>query len=300
MASERPDPRLDRRQFVSVAASGLALFVIPGWFAACSRTGSSPVGQLEAGDKPRLVLHAPDEGARREILGLLLGLFLMHGDDAELAWLAGCDIECATTLQLDYRGFDLGKVHAVLFVPGEPPVVALEGSFPFEDLYAATEGEPTREWSSATMNAQLRARTKANNAWIAAQLAKVLGPGSRAFELGCARERERSGDLPVGQQPSFECALATPFLSIAQSARQPTQSVEWSGALASVVRERWRTISPQGSSWAKSGGCGLNLETPPPSRELVAYACGMGHSPEFTQRFLYLFSADERAEFGRG
>ncbi|MCY3003756.1 MAG: hypothetical protein NTV21_18320 [Planctomycetota bacterium] len=290
---------LDRRQFASAAWSGLALFVIPGWFAACARTDSKQVGQLEPGQRPRLVLHTPDDEARREVLGTLLGLYLMHAEDAELAWLAACDIECATTLQLDYRGFDLKRVHAVLFVPGEPPVAAIEGDFPYENLYAAPEGEPTREWSNAKLDVQLRARTKTNNAWIAAQLAKVLGPGSRASELGCARERERFGDLPIGQQPSFECALSTPFLSAAKAAQRPSQRVEWSGALASVVRERWRTISPQGSSWASYHGCGVDLETPPPSRELMTMACGIGHSPQYTRRFLYLFSADERAEFDR-
>jgi hypothetical protein len=290
---------LNRRQFARAASSGLALFAIPGWFAACQRADSSQVGQLEPGERPRLVLHVPDDEARRDTLGLLLGLFLMHGDDAELAWLAACDIECATTLQLDYRGFDLSRVHALLFVPGEPPVVALEGNFPFEDLYAVPDDERNVEWSNQLLDKRLRTRTTANNTWIAAQLAKVLGPGSRAFELGCARERERFGELPVGQQPSFECALSTPFLSADKAAQRPSQSVEWSGALASVVRERWRSISPKGSSWAGSHGCGLDLETPPPSRELLLYACGMGHSPEFTRRFLYLFTADERAEFAR-
>jgi hypothetical protein len=293
VANERPNPRFDRRQFASVASSGIALFAIPGWFAACARTGSGANAQLEAGDRPRLVLHVPDDLVRRERLGPILGLFLLHGADAELAPLATCDIECATTLQLDYRGFDLGKVHAVLFVPGEPSIVALEGSFSFEDLYAATEGEPTREWSNQLLDKLLRERTKANNAWIAAQLAKVLGPGSRAFELGCARERERQGDLPAGQRPSVECALATPFLSIAQAALDSSQNVEWNGLLASIVRERWTTASPKGSSWASSHGCGTTFESPPPADVRVVMACGMGHTPELTRRFLYLFSAEE-------
>lgn len=271
------------------------MFAIPGWFAACARTGSSAVAPVELGERPRLVLHVSDDQARRLRLGEHLGLFLMHGRDDELAWLAACELACATTSELKDCGLDLARVHAVLFVPGEQPIAALEGSFPVEDIYAAPPGERTIEFDPERLDRRLRPRAEANHAWIASQLAKSLGPGSRAFESGCARERAAQGSLPVDQRPSNACALATPFLALEQAARMPDRRAEWESLLADVVRERWTKASPEGSSWGTRGGCEVEYENPPPKFQQINIACGIGFTPEYSRRFLRLFSAAELA-----
>lgn len=45
-----------------------------------------------------------------------------------------------------------------------------------------------------------------------------------------------------------------------------------------------------GSLWANATGCGTHIEGVPDNR---MYACGMGHVPARSRRFLYLFDPDE-------
>lgn len=288
------DRHLDRRQFARAASSGLALFAIPGWFAACARTERSPV---QPSERPVLVLRVHDDVSLRRQLGESFGLYLIHGTDEQLAWLATCDLACATTDELESHGLDLTGVHALLLCPGAAPRVVLCGEFPSVRL----EGEaqearaPTPMWGSPEENQLLRSRAEADYAWIAEQLVEALGPGSSAFEWGCARDRRAAGELPTGATPTFTRALETPFLALEQAARSSARRAAWNAELASVVHERWRSTAPQGSSWSSYSGCGIEFENLPAASEALAVACGMGHVPEYSRRFLYLFNADERA-----
>jgi hypothetical protein len=288
---------LDRRQFARAASSGIALFAIPGWFAACARTKAlavePPPDVPDA--RPLLVLHVSDDLERRWRLGEIFGLFLMHGRDAELAALATCDLACATTAELKDCGLDLAQVHALVLAPGAQPAVALEGEFPFEDIHADPEDELAFEWSKENLDKLMRANAEANYAWIAEQLGRALGPGSVAFEFGCRLERQRHGELGDGATPTLERALARPFLALERAERLPEQRAEWQRALAGVTRERWVRASPKGSSWANAGFCGRRYENLPSAARQVSRMCGMAQTPEYTRRFLYLFTADERA-----
>jgi hypothetical protein len=56
--------------------------------------------------------------------------------------------------------------------------------------------------------------------------------------------------------------------------------------LADEVRARLKDKPPPGTRWAKSAGCGVDIEGEPP----VLMGCGMGSVPKKAQRFLYFFA----------
>jgi hypothetical protein len=58
-------------------------------------------------------------------------------------------------------------------------------------------------------------------------------------------------------------------------------------ALAADVRGRLRDKRVPGSKWARSGGCGTTVEG---DSDGIGYACGMGHTPKKSARFLYFFT----------
>jgi hypothetical protein len=58
-------------------------------------------------------------------------------------------------------------------------------------------------------------------------------------------------------------------------------------ALAADVRLRLRDKRVPGSKWAQSSGCGTAVEG---ESDHVMYACGMGHTPKKSARFLYFFT----------
>src|SRR5262249_13565244 len=59
--------------------------------------------------------------------------------------------------------------------------------------------------------------------------------------------------------------------------------------LAASVASRVREKPPLGAKWALSGGCGVEIENPEPEEPNVAVACGMGHTPKRSRRFLYFY-----------
>jgi hypothetical protein len=58
-------------------------------------------------------------------------------------------------------------------------------------------------------------------------------------------------------------------------------------SLAKEVRQKLTIKPPRGVRWAKSYGCGTEVEGEP---ESLGVACGMGHVPKKSQRFLYFFT----------
>jgi hypothetical protein len=60
-------------------------------------------------------------------------------------------------------------------------------------------------------------------------------------------------------------------------------------ARAADVRTRIKNGPPAGAHWARSSGCGMTIEG---VEQRLMVACGMGHVPEQSRRFLYFFSID--------
>ncbi|WP_437279105.1 hypothetical protein WME90_00690 [Sorangium sp. So ce375] len=62
-------------------------------------------------------------------------------------------------------------------------------------------------------------------------------------------------------------------------------------ARAASVRARLVKAPPAGAHWALASGCGIDVEG---AENSGAMACGMGHVPAKSRRFLYFFSVDGR------
>lgn len=274
---------LDRRQFARAASSGLALFAIPGWFAACQRAeqGSEKGGGGVGGGGVRLVLHVEKDLERRERLGDLFGSFLMKARIEEQAPLATCEIACATTEELAGLGIELDGVLAVLMVPGKKPIAAL-----------AELVEPGTQDADGSAEVDYDVSMRSDHERLAAQLARALGPGSAALDYGVEREHARLGALPAGSDPSVELARTRPCQALRAAQRDPEQREAWLLQLALVVRDRWTRQAPAGSTWVERHGCGLEWGQPNPNEALGAL-CGMGDVPEYAKRFLHFYSGDE-------
>jgi hypothetical protein len=284
----RPATRLlDRRQFARAASSGIALFAIPGWFAACARTRATVTtkGPEPSESRPQLVLHVPDDKGGRRRLGQLFGIFLVRGEPAELAPLATCELACATTAELADRGEDLSAVKALLKTPEHGAVAALSGEFPFEGPV---------EWETDPYGLAFAESVRKNLAWMAAQLARALGPGSAAFEDGLARERAAGLGFDASETPSAERASSAPCHALAAAAANPATREAWNLELTNFAVNRWFDAAPRGSSWATNRGCVEVIESRRRDEQLST-KCGMGHVPPIAQRFLHLFSAEELA-----
>ncbi|MFT3772334.1 MAG: hypothetical protein QM820_43620 [Minicystis sp.] len=58
-------------------------------------------------------------------------------------------------------------------------------------------------------------------------------------------------------------------------------------ALAGEVRKQLKAKPPRGAKWANSSGCGTDVEG---DDQQLLVACGMGHVPRKSARFLYFFT----------
>jgi hypothetical protein len=58
-------------------------------------------------------------------------------------------------------------------------------------------------------------------------------------------------------------------------------------ALAKRAKRELRLVPPAGARWARSSGCGTEIEG---EDDQALVACGMGHTPSKSWRFLYLFA----------
>jgi hypothetical protein len=112
---------LDRRQVVRASAAGLALFALPGMFAARARAERGQVAEPEPERREWarfvLALHASEDLGQRMELGECFGSFLLHAEDEQLAPLAVCDIVSATTDEMLGLPWPGAPVHAVLLEP---------------------------------------------------------------------------------------------------------------------------------------------------------------------------------------
>ncbi|NUP96792.1 MAG: hypothetical protein HUU28_11575, partial [Planctomycetaceae bacterium] len=163
---------LNRRQFARAASSGLALFAIPGWFAACQRAeqGGEKGGGGADGEVVKLVLQVEKDEGRRARLGELFGSFLTKARIEEQAPLATCEITCATTEELAGLGIELEGVLAVLTIPGAKPVAAI-----------VERDESGTLWPGPDSDAEYDQEMRRAHAKLAAQLARALAPGIAAL-----------------------------------------------------------------------------------------------------------------------
>ncbi len=122
-----------------------------------------------------------------------------------------------------------------------------------------------------------------------AQALDVALPPEPTFPDGAwsdSRVRERY-DAELEQRIDEQIALLAGLVSGALGARaEALGPVERAAALRRTV-ETYRAHRIRGSYWANQAGCGVYVEEVP---QTGGIGCGMGHTPERAQRFLYFFS----------
>ncbi|MCY3003752.1 MAG: hypothetical protein NTV21_18300 [Planctomycetota bacterium] len=281
---------LDRRELVRASAAGLALFALPGMFAARARAEKARA----AGGNPErartrflLVLHADRDARRRRELGECFGSFLLDAEPEQLAPLAVCDITSATTEEMLGLPLPGAPVHAVLVEPAGRVVPALVG-----ELAPARRDGPT-----VLSLEQFKLEQRASHERIAAQLARVIPSSPELIASWAAQERIELGSMPTPTSPSSEWARRWPWQARQAVQDEPAQRFGWSIALAGAVHNRWRRRAPAGTVWGRYGLREVSDEAPIEFARCLAGPCGTGRVPEQSVKFLHFHREDEVADF---
>ena len=273
--------------------------------------------------RPRLIFAIPEDGGQQGLLGHALGEYLNHGSDADLAPLAMMYMECVARSDLDLGGAhasdrDAGPFTAVVVAHNggvvstrvirfdlaamqhRSPRLLINGKQAPED-----DGPDPIDQRIATLAGVVRQAAmpdgSLNALWPDAMAhPRVSAIAERArrgkpihlFEdetfpwlLELEDSAESDDEAPTPLSPG-EVERYAPGLYAAALQGQDRSRADLLGALAGVVRKRLVQGHVTGSEWARTAGCGTNIEG---RRSAVVIGCGMGFTPERSQRFLYFY-----------
>jgi len=245
--------------------------------------------------RPTLVLVIPADDLARWRRGMVFGELLNHGSDADLAPLAMYEVVCATMAEIRRQFPELPKKE-------DPWLVLIDRTqanpraqvFKDRDLDALASleepGDKDIDARIARIAALVRDTADPRLVERLAGLERSALPRSLAEEL-----RITTDDLATARIDLAAAAAASLFFWGNLEALDPDN--EWlrearlkiaSASLAGVTRDRLtRTRPPRGARWARSHGCGTRIEG---EEERHAVACGMGHIPERSSRFLSFYT----------
>ncbi|TAJ11197.1 MAG: hypothetical protein EPO68_14700 [Planctomycetota bacterium] len=257
-------------------------------------------------DKPLLVALVPTtHGARERGLAVVLGGLLNHGSREELATLALSELACATGAEVERvtGACWSGDALCVLVDPQAPHAARaidpeLDAQLDFFEL-TTDAGAQNRTWEQ--MGAALEANAARRSTQLAAAIEHALVPDARALQQLAARAR---AVVPAQSSAAFEylatCpeglkaddALASAALVLA-AAGEPNSARDFLlDKLVEGVRARWVHARVPGALWARSMGCGEQVEPVEGAAVQLGVACGMGHVAEHSQRFLCFYELD--------
>ena len=232
--------------------------------------------------KPQLVLVIPTDPALMYERGHAFGEFLNHGSDAQLAPLACFDVVCRTISELGIEV--VGDPLMVVLEPGSAtPVRVLDGPLP-------SALDTFRDRHGATPDARIDARIDL----IAGLIAGAVD-GAQLVAQAC---RERSGlppgelvtlgELPasLGELMPAEVDRAPAITLLAARTGEPQVREHLIALLAAAARVRLCTGPIGEVKWARTRGCGTIVEGEAPRG---GFACGMGHVPARSARFLKFY-----------
>jgi hypothetical protein len=122
-------------------------------------------------------------------------------------------------------------------------------------------------------------------------LAVLVEPDGRAHVLD-VKLPEHSTDFYNAKDPDDDATSAKRIHSVAMMVRGALGAVapaEVPAASAQVVRSLQKA-PPSGAHWANASGCGPVTVEDMKDDERGGYACGMGHVPAKSSRFLYFYA----------
>jgi hypothetical protein len=308
---------MKRRHFLSAAAFSLGSLAWPDWlrqaFAdpACGddrylAAVSGGFRRAHLAGKPLLCLVIPKDDTARYERGHAFGEVLNHGSDEDLAPLALCEVVCApmAALRRIVPAAGEGEPLMVLVDTAATPAtgVRLSAELPKDEPFDRfAVGNDEKDWRKAMEEGQRR-----EEAAIARRidtLGRLLRTGITGASLQQRVAQARAAlpkelldrverDIAKGGPPVPELVHpAAALWAQAALAARGKRRAEVVHALAEAVRGRLVQAPIPGSRWARASGCGLDIEG---ETGVALVACGMGHVPEKSQRFLYFFAT--RAE----
>jgi len=257
---------------------------------------AAAVARCKAEGRPLLVFVVParqgDHGARQ----LRLGAFLNHGGSNALLEVALCLPVCASVD--DLKAHLCGKE-----IAGEPLMLLVDfaaGAAPVVVAVDPKVDEPP-PWRSNQLPYEqfLAAEKKAIEAGIeatTAELHKALHVGGDSLTRLSQRVRDRLADqeqrkldawFAGGAVPGDELLVRAAAVVRVAAGKQPdAQRAATTAVLLAAIDRALVHKRIAGSRWATSTGCGERIEDPERGEPALTVACGMGHVPEASQRFL--------------
>jgi hypothetical protein len=316
---------VDRREFVRLSAFCAGAAALPHWLAKAlgqdpamktpgdgSRASAlrTALTRARAYGKPLLVLLVPIDQNQRYERGQALGSFLNHGPRDALLELAFAELACATpdeaTSVLGEVGLPAdparGTPWFVLVDPAEPAPGAARAARVVDPDFGELGEEPAMgKWQGqfAELEKEARRWAEARNAVVAKALHEVIAPdrgalatlADRCRATLAADERESLEKLLAGGKPPADVLLMRAAAVVAMAAEAPRRDGDRERLREALTDAAKRTLVDAripGSKWAKSEGCGTEIEGDDDGGLRVA--CGMAFVPELDRRFLYFFS----------
>lgn len=277
-----------RRQFIGLSAAGLTVAALggcrraeeasPAAFAwSPPRDGDGEVGLVREAwwraalsGKPLLVVTIPDDGNAKREHGNAWGELLNHGSPRALANLAACQVVCAS---------DDGVRRALAGHPGGLPsariALLLEPHIATSCALDRELAPVAFEWRSE--GDEYVAAVERRMGRLEADLGALIAPDRATLE----RRVREAGAYPTGAGPVNAQDMPSALLRL-----MAEDDDSLLPPLAERARAELTTAPPPGARWASRSGCGTEIEGEVNER---AWACGMGHTPEVSRRFLYFF-----------
>ncbi len=247
--------------------------------------------------KPLLVLIIP-QGDNKWERGRHFGAWLNHGTADQLWPLALVEVACATMNDLRrlVPTVGLGEPLMVLVETDAVPttVTRLNANLD-QPAQRAQRPANVEEWR------ELERREDAQVDHEISVLARLVRKPLVDADALARRAGQARSALPPELLAQLQNGTPTPEL-LAQPAQVDRVAAMWAGAavqagaapspmttvLAAAARERLLHQRVPGSHWANSSGCGSSIEGHPDYGRGIA--CGMGHVPAKSSRFLYFYT----------
>jgi hypothetical protein len=269
-----------RRAFLGSTALGLAAAAWPSWLRrafADASVGGPGVGTNAATNrqpsdgKPVLAIIIPSKDGDKYERGRAIGRLINHGSDEEMAALALCEVWCVPPDKAP---------------PGEPWMVLLDGtSAPFpispKKTVAYPEELPREQLADpihlAVMGTHAMIQRRVDQARVA------LGPA--IFD-----EARRAASSPHPETTALPVVdRAASIFAAAIEGASPERRTNLLHVLAEAARARLRDHEIPGSRWARSSGCGTDIENAAPDEQNMI-DCGMAMVPAESRRFLWFYT----------
>jgi len=237
--------------------------------------------------KPLLVLVIPPTDDNKYQRGEVFGALLNHGGTGAYLDLALCELVCATVA-------DVKKEIKGLEVEGDPLMLLVEtGETPTAvPINPEIEYDLGDAWEKGSEEVEKAARQRLDKVVAALRSAVAPDHGSVVVRAALAEARLPADEVKAmraavaaGKPPPPETAERGAAILRAAAEDPEARRPNVLEAVAAAAGKRVTGTLP-GAKWAKSYGCGVDIEGE--IGEMVG--CGMGFVPKVSERFLWFFT----------